>query len=135
MVFPLPSYNDLLTCKNKDFEEIAENLHYFKRILSYISTIPPGNLSRNNISQNIGLDNKTVHHYLEILEETGLVTLLRGNKSGSSILKTTEKIYLSNPNIYTAWMYRFSSKIIFCINPNTKYHYIYSDSYINLNNG
>jgi len=148
------AFNELLACKNNDFEDIAgfkkllgyfneyleygfypfvfedkehyhskvlniinkiiyediasfyklktENLHYFKRILSYISTIPPGSLSRNNISQKIGLDNKTVHHYLEILQETGLVTLVKENKSGSSILKRTEKIYLNNPNIYTA---------------------------------
>ena len=90
------------------YEDIAsfyklktDNLHYFKRILSYISTIPPGKLNRNNISKHIGLDNKTVHNYLEILNETGLISLIRENASGSSVLKTNEKIFLNNSNIYS----------------------------------
>jgi len=91
------------------FEDISqfyklktENLYYFKRILSYIATIPPGALNRNSIARNIGLDYKTIQYYLSILEETGLVTLLSREKSQSAILKSTEKIYLENPNLYSA---------------------------------
>jgi predicted AAA+ superfamily ATPase len=91
------------------FEDISqfyklktENLYYFKRILSYIATIPPGALNRNSIARNIGLDYKTIQYYLSILEETGLVTLLSREKSHSAILKSTEKIYLENPNLYSA---------------------------------
>ena len=91
------------------FEDISnhyklktENLSNFKRILAYMATIPPGELNRNNISKNIGLDNKTVQNYLEILQETGLITLLAMSKAGSQILKQTEKIYLDNPDLYTS---------------------------------
>ena len=80
----------------------TENLVYFKRILTYLTTIPPGQLNRNNIAKNLGLDNKTVQSYLEILQNTGLVNLICSNKSGSNTLKTTEKIYLDNPNLYYA---------------------------------
>lgn len=80
----------------------TENLINFRRILSYLATIPPGQLNRNSISKHIGLDNKTVENYLNILNETGLVCLIKENKADSSLLKATEKIYLDNSNIYKA---------------------------------
>lgn len=89
------------------FEDISnfynlktENLTHFKRILSYLATIPPGELSINSISKSIGLDNKTVQNYLNILKETGLIELINENKSGSNILRQTEKIYLDNQDLY-----------------------------------
>jgi len=78
----------------------TENLSNFKRILSYLSTIPPGELNRNSIAKNIGLDNKTIQSYLNILKETGLIELISKNKSGSNILRQTEKMYLDNPDLY-----------------------------------
>ena len=43
----------------------TDKLPYFKRLLSYMATVQPGELSRNNISKHVGLDNKTVQHYLQ----------------------------------------------------------------------
>jgi uncharacterized protein len=80
----------------------TENLHYFNRIMSYLATIPPSEINRNSIAKNSGLDNKTVQNYLTIMHETGLIELISNNKSGSNLLKPTEKIYLDNPNIYSA---------------------------------
>lgn len=80
----------------------TENLAYFKKIISYLATIPPGELNRHNISKNIGMDNKTVQNYLNILNETGLIELLSENKSGSNLLRHTEKMYLDNPDLYNA---------------------------------
>ena len=59
-------------------------------------------MNRNSISKHIGLDNRTVENYLRILNETGLVCLVKENKAGSNLLKGTEKIYLDNSNIYKA---------------------------------
>ncbi|MEA1911950.1 MAG: ATPase, partial [Spirochaetota bacterium] len=59
-------------------------------------------LNRNSIAKNIGLDNKTIQHYLNILHETGLIELIHENKSGSNLLKQTEKMYLDNPDLYTS---------------------------------
>ncbi|MDZ7793891.1 MAG: hypothetical protein U5P10_09440 [Spirochaetia bacterium] len=91
------------------FEDISnyyklktENLFHFKRILSYLATIPPGELNINSISKNIGLDNKTIQNYLMILYETGLIELLKRNKAGSNLLKNTEKMYLDNQDLYSA---------------------------------
>ncbi|MBU1054590.1 MAG: AAA family ATPase [Proteobacteria bacterium] len=80
----------------------TENLNNFRKILSYLATISPGQLNRNSISKHIGLDNKTVENYLGILNETGLVCLVKENRSGSGLIKQTEKIYLDNSNIYKA---------------------------------
>ena len=91
----------------------TENLAYFKKIISYLATIPPGELNRNSISKNIGLDNKTIQNYLNILDETGLIELLSENKSGSNLLRHTEKMYLDNPDLYSAIIEEigFESKI------------------------
>ncbi|HBD95595.1 MAG: ATPase [Spirochaetes bacterium GWF1_31_7] len=78
----------------------TENLINFKRIISYLATIPPGELNKNNISKNSGLDNKTVQHYLDILQETGLIQMIIKNQAGSTILKKTEKIFLDNTDLY-----------------------------------
>ncbi len=91
------------------FEDISnyynlktEKLPFFKKILSYMATIPPSELNRNNIAKHLGLDHKTIQHYLQILHQTGLAELVTSQQSGSRLLKTTEKIYLDNPNIYQA---------------------------------
>ncbi len=78
----------------------TENLAYFKKIISYMATIPPSELSINNISKNIGLDNKTIEKYLTILHETGLTELISKNVKGNSMLRNTDKIYLDNADIY-----------------------------------
>ncbi|MBU4485637.1 MAG: AAA family ATPase [Candidatus Delongbacteria bacterium] len=80
----------------------TENLIYFKKIISFLATIPPGELNRNSVSNILGIDNKTVQIYLNILSETGLVHLLTQNKSGGNLLKSKEKLYLDNPNLYKA---------------------------------
>ena len=80
----------------------TENLIIFKKILSFLATIPPGELNRNTISKLTGTDNKTVQSYLNILAETGLVQLVSENKTGSNMLKTKEKLFLENPNLYKA---------------------------------
>ena len=89
------------------FEDIAnfyklktENLSYFISILSYLSTIPPGELSCNSIAKKLGVDNKTIQNYLAILNETGLIELVKKNKADSQLLKKTEKIFLDNPDLY-----------------------------------
>ena len=38
------------------------------------------------------IDNKTIQNYLNILNETGLIELLSENKSGSNLLRHTEKM-------------------------------------------
>lgn len=91
------------------YEDIAtyyrlgtDKLPCLRRILAYLATVPPGELNRNSIAKHLELDNKTVQHYLVMLQETGLVELLASAQAGGGVLKKTEKMYLDNPNLYSS---------------------------------
>lgn len=91
------------------YEDIAlfyklktENLHCMKRILSYLTTIPPGQVNTNNLARYLSMDNKTVFHYLTILSESGLIHLLHPQSSGNQMLRKVEKIYLNNTTLQYA---------------------------------
>lgn len=91
------------------FEDVAnfyslktQNLHYFKQILTYLASIPPGNFNINSLSNALGIDNKTVLHYLEILVSVGLTRDMRPFESGGSLLRKPSKILLNNTNLIHA---------------------------------
>ncbi len=88
------------------FEDIANyynlkttNLHYFKKILTYLASIPPGELSIHNLSQNLKIDDKTAGHYLSILLAVGLVRELPPYQGGSSGLRKPSKFLLNNTTL------------------------------------
>ncbi|NDK07799.1 AAA family ATPase [Candidatus Gracilibacteria bacterium] len=103
-------YSKILETINKTiYDDIAnyynvktENLIYFKKIINYLSIIPPGELNSNKISKTLEIDNKTVNTYLEILEKGGLIRFLLKDVDGYNIMKNTSKIYLDNTNILYA---------------------------------
>jgi predicted AAA+ superfamily ATPase len=86
------------------FEDIANyynlktlNLHYFKKILTYLASIPPGELNAHNLSQNLGVDHKTAQHYLSILVSVGLIRELHIYEGGGAGLRKASKFLLNNP--------------------------------------
>ena len=88
------------------FEDIANyynlktpNLHYFKKILTYFSSISPGDLNIHNLSQNLGIDHKTAQHYLTILVAVGLVRELHPYEGGGSGLRKNSKFLLNNTTL------------------------------------
>jgi predicted AAA+ superfamily ATPase len=91
-------YEDIATYYNLK----TSNLANFKKILSFLATIQPGQVNINNISKNIGIDNKTIGYYLQILSETGLVRLIPSSGKGGNLLKSKEKMFLENSNILEA---------------------------------
>lgn len=70
-------FSKILETVNKTiYDDIAnfynlktENLIFFKKMLNYLSVIEPGEINSNKISKTLEIDNKTVHHYLELLEK------------------------------------------------------------------
>lgn len=91
------------------YEDIANyyslktpHLHYFKNILNYLVSIPPGSISTHSISKYLQIDDKTAYHYLTILKETGLVRFLQPYARGKQILAKPEKIYLNNTTLQHA---------------------------------
>lgn len=95
------------------YEDIANyyqlktpNLHYFKKILTFLSSIPPGEINIHSLSQNLGIDYKTCEHYLSILSSVGLVRFLYPFGGGSKALKKPNKIFLNNTTLlYTFRQY------------------------------
>lgn len=88
------------------FEDIANyytlktpSLYYFKRILIYLASIPPGELNIHNLSQNLEIDHKTTQHYLTILTAVGLVRELHPDGRGGKILRKPSKFLLNNTTL------------------------------------
>ena len=88
------------------FEDIANyynlktpNLQYFKRLLTYLASIPPGELNTHNLAKHLGIDHKTVEHYLSILEAVGLIREIRPYEGGGVGLRKPIKILLNNTNL------------------------------------
>lgn len=88
------------------YEDIANfyqlktpNLQYFKRILTFLGSIPPGEVSIHTLSNNLGIDHKTAEHYLNILASVGLIRLLYPFVGGSHALRKPQKIFLHNTTL------------------------------------
>lgn len=91
------------------------NLHIFKKILDYLCTIPPGEVSAHNLAGNIDLDNKTAMHYLTILQETGLVRLIFADSSGSAMIRRPAKVFVDNSSL----LYGIAATLGKPVNPGT----------------
>ena len=88
------------------FEDIANyynlktpNLQYFKRILTYLASIPPGELVVHNLAQTLAVDDKTAQHYLSILASVGLIREIYPNGKGSARIRKPSKIFLNNTTL------------------------------------
>lgn len=80
----------------------TQNLVYFKRILNFLATIPPGEFSVNNLAKNLQIDNKTAHFYLEILTEIMLIRRITVEEGGHKLLRLPTKVFIDNTTLLTA---------------------------------
>lgn len=86
-----------------DFYKLkTENLYHFKRILNYLSTIPPRKINTHNLAKNLGINDQTAFEYLKILGESGLSRLMYPKASGNQILRKPEKVFLNNTTLHYA---------------------------------
>ena len=88
------------------FEDIANyynlktsSLQCFKKILTYLASITPGELNIHNLSQNLNIDHKTGQHYLSILVAVGLIRELHPYEGGGSGLRKSSKFLLNNTTL------------------------------------
>lgn len=88
-------YEDIPNC----FDLKTANLHFFKQLLGYLSSIPPGEANTNNMARNLGIAHQTVEHYLYILDRVGLITLVYPLEGGGSYLRKPRKIFIHNTNL------------------------------------
>lgn len=79
-----------------------QNLVYFKRILNFRASIPPGEISVNNLAKTLQIDNKTVQYYLEILAEIALIRTVAVPDGGNKLLRLPTKVFIENTTLLTA---------------------------------
>lgn len=91
------------------YEDIASyytlktsNLSYFKRILTYLASIPPGDMNTHNLAKHLAIDHKTAEHYLSMLVSVGLLREMRPFEGGSVGLRRPVKILLNHTNLMHA---------------------------------
>jgi predicted AAA+ superfamily ATPase len=89
----------------KFFQLKTENLHYFKKLLIFLASIPPGEASINAIAKNLGIDHKTVQHYLDILDRSGLARIISRYKGGVVQLRHIGKVFVNNTTLLTTLNY------------------------------
>ncbi|MGA8164385.1 MAG: hypothetical protein WB791_05080 [Waddliaceae bacterium] len=53
--------------------------------MSYLSNIPSGEVSTTNLGGHLGIDHKTAAHYLQILNDVGLVRMVYPQEGSSTI--------------------------------------------------
>jgi uncharacterized protein len=107
---PETYYERILNTIDKTvFEDIANfyslstsKLPVFKKLLVYLATIPPGELSVNTLARNLEIDHKTVGAYLGMMQETCLTQSLGVDKGGKAVLRSADKVLLENANLYYA---------------------------------
>ncbi|OGT48429.1 MAG: ATPase [Gammaproteobacteria bacterium RIFCSPHIGHO2_12_FULL_38_11] len=88
----IPNYFDLKT----------QNLYLFKKILSYLASISPGEVNTHNIAQNMQVSHQTIFHYLSILSEVGLIQMIYPMEGGNQYLRKPQKIFLHNTTLLYA---------------------------------
>ena len=107
---PLSYYQRLLRVIDKTiYEDISNyysmkttNLKHLSKILNYLATIPPGEISTYNLGKNLSIDDKTAANYLTMLKETGLVEIIYPREGGNQGLRKPEKVFLNNTNLHYA---------------------------------
>lgn len=107
---PLTYYEKLRRIIDKTiYEDIANyyklmtpNLQYFKKILAFLSSIPPGEMSTNNLGKNLEIDHKTAAHYLQILNDVGLVRIMYPKEGGAVSIRKPAKVFLNNTTLLYA---------------------------------
>jgi hypothetical protein len=77
-------------------------LYHLKKILNFLATIPPGQISVHNLANNLSIDDKTVFSYLKLLEETGLTRSVSAKVKGNQVLRKPEKLFLNNTTVLSA---------------------------------
>lgn len=88
----IPNYFDLKT----------HNLNLFRKILSYLASVSPGEVNTYNIAKSMGVASQTISHYLMMLENVGLIQMVYAFGSGDAILRKPEKIFLHNTTLLHA---------------------------------
>ena len=112
---PTTYYQKLLQVIDKTiYEDITNfynmktsNLRHLSKILNFLASTPPGEVSTYNLGKNLSIDDKTASHYLNMLQETGLVEIIYAQEQGNAFLRKPEKVFLNNTNLHFSLVNHF----------------------------
>jgi predicted AAA+ superfamily ATPase len=88
-------FEDIAGCYNIN----TQNLHVFKKLLSYFASIPPGELNVHSLAGKLKMDSKTIEHYLHILTSVKLTREMSVYEGGGPALRKPTKFLLHNTNL------------------------------------
>lgn len=88
-------YEDISNLQNLK----TENLYLFKRILNFLATIPPGEVSINKLAKNLGVAFETVELYLDLLHKISLIRYLVKDVDGYKLIRKTSKVFIDNASL------------------------------------
>lgn len=110
-----PYYKDSRTHYSKRLQEVIntvlesdipithgveyKNIIKLKSLIEIISSNVPFVPNMSKLASVVGLDRKTLYHYLEILSKAGIILLLKSSKTGLARMRKAEKIFPGNVNI------------------------------------
>lgn len=77
----------------------TENLYFFKKILIFLTSIPPGEINVNKLSINLGLAFETAELYMDILYRISLLRYLLKDVEGYKLIRKSAKVFLDNTNL------------------------------------
>jgi len=89
----------------------TENLIVLKKLIYFIATMQPGSININSLSNNLKKDNKTILHFIQNLEEAGLLNILSTEGVGGRLIRSPEKIYIENTSLYSTINEEIGNKI------------------------
>jgi hypothetical protein len=101
-------YEDISQTHNVE----SRNLLIFEKILYLLSSISPSEMSYTKIAQKLHIDPKTTEYFCSILENAGLIYIIKKQGNITQQLTKDKKILLSNTNL--AYLYG----LLFSESPN-----------------
>ncbi len=75
------------------------NIHKLKQLVAYLCSSKPYELNLSALAQKIGINRKTLYHYIHYLTLGNILMRLDAYGKGDSIFSKPAKLYLDNPNI------------------------------------
>ena len=88
--------SDLLQLFNID----PKNISLLKKLLVTMCENPPGDMNITSLAREMGLNVKTLYHYITALEKGRLIRVLYYNKRGNALFQKPDKVLLDNASLF-----------------------------------
>lgn len=79
----------------------AGSVPALQKLIHLIATSSPFTVDISSMAGNIGVSRETIYTYIDYLEQADILLGLKAAARGSKAVRKPEKLYLSNPNLYT----------------------------------